>query len=79
MLCISPPFTPSLAANIGDIIEYVIIVDGAEGPDISMQGLLLQYAADPEVYGVRENFRTIATGEESFLIVIDVSILHSVS
>ena len=78
MLCISPPFTPSLTANIGDIIEYVIIVDGAEGPDNSMLGLLLQYAADPEVYGIRKNFRTIATGEENFLIVIEVSILHSV-
>ena len=74
MLCISPPFTPSPIANIGDIVEYIIVVDGAEGPDGSMQGLLLQYAADPEVYGVRENFHTIATGQENFLIVIDVSV-----
>ena len=55
MECIFPAVTPlsqSISDVVGSMIEYTVSVDGADGPDSSLNELQLTLRADPEIIRV---------------------------
>ena len=73
LLCISPNFTAP-SASVGDDIMYTVVVDNAEGPDHTDPDLVINYAADPTLTGLREDSRTLMGNADSTqLISIEVS------
>ena len=52
MECIFPAVTPlsqSISDVVGSMIEYTVSVDGADGPDSSLNELQLTLRADPRI------------------------------
>ena len=73
-MCKSPSFTAPSAASVGDDIIYTVVVDGAPGPDHTAPDLVINYAANPILTGLREDSRTLMAGTGNTLIIsIEVS------
>ena len=74
LVCISPNFTAPITASVGDDIEYTVVVDNATGPDHTEQDLVINYAPNPILTGLREDSRTLmANADSAQLISIEVS------
>ena len=68
--CIAPELLPEPSpTDIGQDINYAVIMDNAMGPDITESSLRLTILPNPIFIGILESNRMVPTGINSSIII----------